>query len=446
MAHTQSHDQSPRLQAGSSGQTVHASTPTAAGASGARGETAGRGIETRGPQARPSAAKICHLDLVDFLVTVERKQDPSLRDKPVVVGGQPTGWGRVVAASAEAAMRGVRPGLSLAIAASRCPDAVFVDGAFDRYLDASAAIDELLRESGVPVEWASIDSVFLDLTDSVSRLGPARQVAEHVQQMLRDQLGFEASCGIASTKVAAQIASQLARPTGLLYVLPGYERRFLAALDADLLPDLPPGVPDRLKRAGVLTLGQLAALDAAAAETLLGRRAPEFVRHARGEDDRGVDGSAPPRSVARDVTLPQPTQDGAQLESATQYLTETLASRLRRMSCFAQTVTVRVRGGSPERTYARALTLREATAADADLVTASRALLHTLRRTCRTISSITIALSGLQRSGAQMPLFPLAPPTTRDRWMNVRTRSSIRAMVDGRFLEHGHTSPRRRAG
>jgi DNA polymerase-4 len=400
--------------------------------------------------AKISAAKICHFDLIDFLVTVERKQNPALRDRPVIVGGQPTGWGRVVAASMEAVMRGVRPGLSLAIAASRCPDAVFVDGAFDRYLDASAAIDELVRDAGVPVEWASVDSVFLDLSESDGRQSaarpPARQVAERVQEALRERLGFDASCGIASTKVAAQIASRLAQPTGLLYVLPGYERRFLAALDVDLLPDLPPGTSDRLKQAGVLTIGHLARLDQAAAETLLGRRAAEFLRYARGEDERSVDGTAPPRSVARDLTLPESTQDALQLESATHYLAETLAGRLRRLNCFAQTVTVRVRGGEPERTYARATTLREATATDADLVTAARALLHTLRRQCRTIGSITVVLSNLQRSGAQMPLFPLAPPATRDRWMNVRTRSGFRALVDGRFLEHGAPPQRRRAG
>jgi DNA polymerase-4 len=392
-------------------------------------------------------AKICHLDLIDFLVTVERTQNPALRDKPVIVGGQPTGWGRVVAASPEAAMRGVRPGLSLAIAASRCPDAVFVDGAFDRYLDASAAIDELVRDIGVPVEWASIDSVFLDLTECERKLGPARQIAEHVQQALRERLGFDASCGIASTKVAAQIASRLAQPTGLLYVLPGYERRFLAALDSDLLPDLPPGASDRLKHAGVLTIGHLARLDQAAADLLLGRRGLEFLRYARGEDERTVDGTAPPRSIARDLTLPVATTDPMQLESATHYLAETLAGRLRRMNCFAQTVTVRIRGGVPERTFARATTLREATAADAELVAASRGLLHTLRRQCRVVGSITIVLSNLQRSGAQMPLFPLAPPATRDRWMNVRTRSGFRALVDGRFLDaQSARVPRRRAG
>src|SRR5690349_10787509 len=227
-------------------------------------------------------------------------QRPELHERPVIVGGQPTGWGRVVAASLEAQMRGVRPGLSLAIAEARCPEAVFVDGAFDRYLDTSAAIDELLRDAGVPVEWASIDSVFLDLSES--RV-PARQLAEQLQQALRERLGFEAACGIASTKVAAQIASRLAQPTGLLYVLPGYERRFLAALDIHLLPDLPPGASDRMKQSGVLTIGQFAMLDQPAAESLLARRALEFLRYARGEDERSVDGTAPPRSVARDVTL-----------------------------------------------------------------------------------------------------------------------------------------------
>jgi hypothetical protein len=197
-----------------------------------------------------------------------------------------------------------------------------------------------------------------------------------------------------------------------------------------------------------LTIGHLASLDQAAADALLGRRGVEFLRYARGEDERSVDGTAPPRSIARDLTLPQATPDPLQLESATHYLTEALAGRLRRMNCFAQTITVRVRGGAPERTYARATTLREATAADADLVAASRGLLHTLRRQCRAVGSITIVLSNLQRSGAQMPLFPLAPPATRDRWMNVRTRSGFRALVDGRFLEHGAPAPaaRRRAG
>ena len=119
-------------------------------------------VRASAQERRDVMAHIVHIDLNDFLVSVERKHDPSLNGRAVVIGGQPTGWGRVVAASREAAQRGVKPGMSLSVAASRCPSAIFLDGEFDRYLDASAAIDELLREPRLPVEWTSIDSVFID--------------------------------------------------------------------------------------------------------------------------------------------------------------------------------------------------------------------------------------------------------------------------------------------
>jgi DNA polymerase-4 len=383
--------------------------------------------------------QILHIDLDAFLVSVERKHDPSLCGRPIVIGGQPTGWGRVVAASSEAAACGVKAGLSLSIAASRCPKAVFLDGAFDRYLDASAAVDEIVREPGVPVEWASIDSLFLDLTKAPAALGPARRIAERLQTAIRERLGFEVACGLAGTKVAAQVASRLARPRGLLYVLPGYEERFLAALDINILPDLPPGAVARLRQSGVLTIGALAAMDVVAADLALGRRSRELMQFARGRDERHVDGAAPPRSLARDMALPRPTQDAGQLESSVQYLTETLATRLRHTSCFAQTVTVRVRGGAPERTMARSMTLREASAADADLVSAAHAVLHLLRRSCPVVSGVSVVLSNLHHGGAQMPLFPLAPPAAASSqpWTSVRGRGSFRAMVNGRFLDAG---------
>jgi DNA polymerase-4 len=266
-------------------------------------------------------------------------------------------------------------------------------------------------------------------------------VAERLQTALRDQLGFEAAVGIASTKIAAQIASRLARPAGLLYVLPGYEERLLAPLDVALLPDLPPGMGPKLHRASVMTLGHLALLDPLKAETLLGRRAGEFARLARGLDDRKVDGAAPPRSVARDVTLPEATTSPAEMESIAQYLTETLAGRLRRMSCFAQTVTVRLRGGTPERTFARSTSLREATASDGDLVIAAHALLNTLRRQVRSVAGVSVVLSNLHHGGAQLPLFPLSPVATPDNtWSDLRGRAGFRALV------HGHFAGQRRAG
>src|SRR5688572_19574965 len=231
-------------------------------------------------------SEIIHVDLDGFFVAVERQADPRLASRPVVIGGQPSTHGVVVAACAEAARRGVRPGLSLAVAAARCPEAAFLDGAVERYLEASAAVDEILRDPhmagprsvgiGTAVEWTAIDSVFVQVGS-----GDGLRVAERIRERLLHELGFEVSCGIAATRAAAQIASRISRPRGVLYALPGYEARLLAPLDIGLLPDLPTGARQRLVMERIMTLGDLAGVSDDRAKALLGARGPSFVRWAR---------------------------------------------------------------------------------------------------------------------------------------------------------------------
>ena len=293
-------------------------------------------------------SEIIHVDLDGFFVAVERQLDPRLASRPVVIGGQPSTHGVVVAACAEAARHGVRPGLSLAIAAARCPDAAFLDGAVERYLEASAAVDEILRDphttgamavgDGAAVEWTAIDSVFVR---SVS--GDGLRVAERIRERLVRELGFEVSCGIATTRAAAQIASRISRPRGVLYALPGYEARLLAPLDIGLLPDLPAGARQRLVMERIMTLGDLAGTSDERAKALLGVRGPSFVRWARGEDDRPIDRSQPPRSIAREVTLTHADAPEAELAEVVRHLADVLAMRLRSMGWFARTVTLRLR-------------------------------------------------------------------------------------------------------
>lgn len=394
--------------------------------------------------------EILHIDLDGFFVAVERLHAPELRNRPVIVGGQPTAWGRVVAASPEAARRGVRPGLGLGVAAMKCPDAVFLDGSVERYLDASAAVDELLREPMAPVEWTGIDSVFLDLTGLMPRLGPSRAVAERLQDAIRRELGFDVACGIAGTRTAAQVASRLSRPRGLLYVLPGYEARLLAGLDADVLPELPPGSRQRLLERGVLTLGQLGALDAEESRVLLGARGPLLTERARGLDPRPVDGSQPPRSIAREVTLSAATLDEGRLLAVLEHVCDTLSRRLRHMGWYAHTVTLRlVADDAPSQESHRAVaatrstTLREAVAHRDLLVAAARALLrvHWKRRA---VLRLGIVLSNLQRVGPQIPLFPLTTHDARGDRADIRTRQGLRSLVEGHYLEHHRY--RRRAG
>ena len=418
--------------------------------------------------------EIIHVDLDGFFVAVERQLDPRLASRPIVIGGQPSTHGVVVAACAEAARRGVRPGLSLAIAAARCPDAAFLDGAVERYLEASAAVDEVLRDphttgAGAAVEWTAIDSVFVEVGAPVSAsvgasggsgTGDGLRVAERIRERLQRELGFEVSCGIATTRAAAQIASRISRPRGVLYALPGYEPRLLAPLDVGLLPDLPAGARQRLVMERIMTLGDLAGVSAEHAKALLGARGPSFVRWARGEDDRPIDRSQPPRSIAREVTLTHADAPEAELSEVVRHLADVLAMRLRSMGWFARTVTLRLRsvsagsasaagetsdtrsaiGGTarmqPNR-LVRSVTLREATALDEDLRAAAASLLKVLWRR-QPIGGLGLVLSNLQPTGPQMPLFPLvhqdgAAATAE----TLRVRSGLRVLVDQRYVSRG---------
>lgn len=405
-------------------------------------------------------AEIIHLDLDGFFVAVERQLDARLGSRPVVIGGQPSAHGVVVAACPEAMRSGVRAGLSLAVAATRCPDAVFLDGAVERYLEASAAVDEILRDPqlvgvGAAVEWTAIDSVFVEVgridaagTAAGAVAGDGLRTAERIRERLGRELGFDVSCGIATTRAAAQIASRMSRPRGVLYALPGYEARLLAPLDVGLLPDLPAGARQRLMMDGIQTLGDLAGVSPERAKALLGSRGPAFVRNARGEDDRPVDRSQPPRSVAREVTLTHPGAPEAELAEVVRHLADVLSMRLRSMGWFARTVSLRLRAPldaqdspgharkAPQRTV-RSVTLREATALGEDLRAAAHSLLKVLWRR-QPVGGIGLVLSNLQTAGPQMPLFPLARPegisATAD---TLRARSGLRVLVDQRYKPYG---------
>jgi nucleotidyltransferase/DNA polymerase involved in DNA repair len=284
-----------------------------------------------------------------------------------------------------------------------------------------------------------------------------------VRERLQRELGFEVSCGIARSRAAAQITSRISRPRGVLYALPGYEARLLAPLDIGLLPDLPVGARQRLVMDGVMTLGDLAGLSDERAKALLGTRGPTFVRWARGEDDRPVDRSQPPRSIAREVTLTHPDAPEAELAEVVRHLADVLAMRLRTMGWFARTVTLRLRPASSPSAAApaasahdatgrgavtaasrpqpnrlvRSITLREATALDEDLRAAAASLLKVLWRR-QPIAGLGLVLSNLQPTGPQMPLFPLAKQEAASATADMlRVRSGLRVLVDQRYASAG---------
>lgn len=210
-------------------------------------------------------ATILHADLDAFYASVEQLLDPSLRGRPVAVGG-----GVVLAASYEARAFGVRGGMSGWRARQLCPQLRFVDGHFKDYQRLGDAAVRVVRDFTPLVERLSIDEAFADVAGSERLFGPPSEIAKAIRRRVRAELGLAISVGVARTKHLAKIASQVAKPDGLVIVAPGSEREFLHNLPVDLMWGVGPVSKARLAEVGVLSIGQLAAMPGRRLERLLG--------------------------------------------------------------------------------------------------------------------------------------------------------------------------------
>jgi DNA polymerase IV len=348
---------------------------------------------------------VLHVDLDPFFVSVERTLDPSLRGRPVVVGGDGTGLGFVAAASEEARARGVRAGLPLSEARRLCPDATFRRGDLDAYGRASEEVTAVLLAASRRVERPSADEAFVDLTPEAGGTPPVR-AAEHVRDELQRRLGLDASLGLASSRLAARIASAWARPRGLLVVLPGYELSFVAGKRIDAL-DLPPHLELALERAGYETLGAIADAEEAGLAAVVGASAAARLRAAaRGEDEAPVAVAAPPGSIQEEAPVRDRRSDAAALAVVVEGLARRAARRLKpfRLSVAALTVEVRRAGDTARATES----LRPAAADEDELAALVRALAQPLLEPAEGVKAIVVRLSKLE-SAVQAPLFPASP-------------------------------------
>jgi DNA polymerase IV len=347
---------------------------------------------------------VAHLDLDSFFVAVERRRRPDLIGRPVVIGGRPGGRGMVAAASREARKCGVRVGMPLAQASIRCPEGVFLDGAFDAYFAASLQVDALLRRESPDIEWQSIDEVFVGLPMA----GPARgsvDILERIQEGVRS-LGFDASCGIAQSKLVARIASRLGRPRGVVHVLDGYEARFLSPLKIEMLPGIDAALAGRLRAAGIRRLGQIAKLSEPQLALLAGRAGTALARHAAGIDASRIRRTAAPPSRIEEHALASPSADAATIHAALRSEAERLGRELRSRGVFARTLTLRLR--FPDgRVDSRTLPLNEATALDEALLASAMELLPRLWSGDRLIRAVGVSCAGLLAGSGAPSLFPV---------------------------------------
>src|SRR5438270_2191776 len=255
-----------------------------------------------------------------FFVSVEELYDPSLRGKPVVVGGRPNERGVVSAASYAARKFGVHSAMPLRTAYKLCPQAIFVDGHPERYREYSQKVYEVLRSFSPLVEMASIDEAYLDVTGTERLYGPPLRGAHLLHERMQAQTRLNCSIGIAASRLVAKISSDQAKPHGILWVAPGQEAAFLAPLDVRKVPGVGKVTARNLYAFGIHKVGDLARLDEDFLEQKFGKWGLALAGKSRGLDaggwfDTEIGAGEGPKSISHEHTFNEDTADPAQLES-----------------------------------------------------------------------------------------------------------------------------------
>lgn len=286
-----------------------------------------------------SGAAILHADLDAFYASVEQLLDPGLRGKPIAVGGNV-----VLAASYEAKRLGVSSGMPGARAKERCPDLLFVGGHFSEYQRLGDQVMAILGDFTDLVQRISIDEAFMDVGGSRRLFGEPVEIAHKIRARVREEAGLPISIGAAGTRHLAKIASQVAKPDGLVVVEPGTERGFLDPLPVGLVWGVGPATEARLATAGITTIGQLSESSPSVLAKLLGRGIGEKLHSLANDDDpRVVRSGSGGKSIGSQSALGRVEPTSALLAEVLGHLADRVAARLRKAARAGRTVTVRVR-------------------------------------------------------------------------------------------------------
>ncbi len=286
---------------------------------------------------------IIHVDMDAFYASVEQRDRPELRGRPVIVGADPRGRGVVSAASYEARRFGVHSALPIGRAARLCPDGVFLPVDMDKYVKVSRRIMEILAEFTPLLELLSIDEAFLDVTGTRGLFGDGVEQGRRIKSRIRDVLGLTASVGVASNKFIAKVASDLEKPDGLVVVAAGDETAFLAPLPVSRLWGVGRVAAADLESMGIRTIGQLAAMPTSYLEARFGRSATALQDLAHGRDDRSVEPFSAPKSMGAEETFGRDHRDLARLRATLRGQAERVARELRAEGWAGRTVTLKLR-------------------------------------------------------------------------------------------------------
>src|SRR6202049_4582277 len=305
-----------------------------------------------------SAATILHVDMDAFFVSVELLERPELRGKAVVVGGGPNQRGVVTSASYEARRYGVHSAMPLRTAGKLCPHAVFLDGHHRKYAEWSDRIATILARFSPIVEMVSIDEAYLDLSGTERLHGPPLAATDKLLRAITRTTGLPCSGGLAATRLVAKVASDQAKPRGLVWVAPGSEARFLAPLPVRKIPGIGEVTERALCGLGLETVEQLAALAPEKLEKIFGQWGTALYRKARGGDSYEFVIDAEPKSFSQNHTFGEDTNDTAALLSMLSHLSQKACKRLREADLATLTLTLTIRYTGFD-TYTRSKTLAE---------------------------------------------------------------------------------------
>lgn len=396
---------------------------------------------------------IFHLDMDAFFVSVEELFDPSLKGKAVVVGGGPNERGVVSAASYEARKFGVHSAMPLRTAAQKCPHAVFIHGSPHRYREYSGKVYEVLGRFSPKIAMASIDEAYLDLTGTDRLLGNPMLAAHKLHQEIARSTGLNCSIGISTSRLVSKVASDQAKPNGVLWVQPGQEASFLGPLDIRRIPGVGQAGERHLHECGIRQVRDLAGLEPKFLEQRFGKWGLALAGKSRGFDaggwfDGDIGDSNEPKSISHEHTFNEDTSDVDTIEATLAHLSEKVGRRLREHSLFARNVHIKLRY-SDFSTFTRSRTLDHGTQIDIEIMDVVR-LLFEAAWTGNRIRLLGVYAGSLEDQQGQMSLLNEAKS---DRWRKALTAMdqirdkygeasvSIATGLKGRMKERVHENP-----
>ena len=351
-----------------------------------------------------SGRTILHVDMDAFFTSVEQRDRPELRGKPVVVGAPPDKRGVVAAASYEARKFGIHSAMPSRTAYRLCPHAVFVHGDHDKYSRESERVMAILRDYSPLVEQLSVDEACLDVTASLRLFGSGEKIAREIKRRIHDTTGLTGSVGVAPNRFLAKLGSDLQKPDGLTVITEENKLAVLRPLPVTRIHGVGKKTEPLLRDLGIHTIGDLERFPIGPLRARFGAWADELKARARGEDDRPVVPFNEPKSISNETTFERDVRDRGKLERTVWELAEEVAQRLRADTFRARTIQLKLRW-SDFTTLTRRATLPEPTDDTARIAETVLRLLRKELAADRPVRLIGVGAQNLERGAAQLDLF-----------------------------------------